>query len=579
LIPPLVLALFAAALLPMAWFEWRRDPRHRRGLRVVVSTLVVLCLLLLAALHGAPSARRILTPGAPVSARSREAIGLDRLASPALLWMGPTDRTVQLSGWGLLPDEWPDSVAQRIAFDPAPLPDGVVALDIPTEIGLGQRLVVSGQLNLTRHDSAWVILDDPAGPRDSVRVGGRSPRFEVGDWPRAVTGATYVLRVHEGTETIAADTLGVAVRETRPPAVLVIDGSPSFESTFLKRWLADRGGRVTVRTMISRDRYRVEESGPQMDPQMAQMKSQMTQMDRVSPAVLRSYDALLIDGSAIKAMGPKELSAIRNAVVNEGLGLLVTADIRSAGAFELTKGLVGEGMDGMDGEDRSVKPQWRAAPRRSSLAIPAEPLSLGGEVLVRDLQGRPIATVRSAGAGRIGATVLRTPSRWVLEGEEDLYAGYWQLLLGAIARDTVARVAIATDQPRLAHHPLSITVTLPGRGNRSWPAATVASPAGTIDTVPFVQDAIDPRQWRTTFWPTVAGWHMLQLAGGRAVPFRVNHPGEWKGLEASARLRATAAGLSRAAVASAITSRSPLRLAVFLLIVGLLTWLWIEPRK
>ncbi len=573
MIRPLVLAIFAAALLPILWFEWRRDPGKRRGTRIVASILVVLSLLWLAALHGAPSARRILTPGAPVSARSRETISLDRLASPALLWSGSPERTVQLSGWGLLPDEWPDSVAQRIAFDPAPLPDGVVALDVPTEIGLGERLVVSGQLNLTRHDSAWVILDDPAGPRDSVRVGGRSPRFEVGDWPRAVTGASYRLRVHTSSGTIAEDTIGVAVRETRPPAVLVIDGSPSFESTFLKRWLADRGGRVTVRTTISRDKYRMEET------QSAPIERTIPQIDQVNGTVLRDYDALLLDGSAIRAMGPRELGAIRNAVVTEGLGLLVTADVRAAGAFELTKGLVGERMGGMAGEDWSVKPQWRDALRRSSLAIPAEAVSLGGEVLVRDLQGRSIATVRSAGAGRIGATVLKTPSRWVLEGEEDLYAGYWQLLLSSIARDTIQRVAIGASEPRLPHHALSITLTTPGSSIRpSWPVATVESPEGSVDTVPFAQDPVDPRQWRTNYWPTTAGWHALHIVGGRSIPFRVNQPGEWKGLEASARLRATRAALSRSPAPAVRPSRVPLRLVVFLAIVALLTWLWVEPR-
>lgn len=580
MIPLLVLALFAVALIPIVWFEWRRVPEHRRGMRATIATLVVLLLLLLVVLHGAASARRILTPGAPVSARSREAIWLDRLASPALLWSGPAARTIQLAGWGLLPDEWPDSVAQRVAFDPAPLPDGIVVLDAPTEVGLGERLVVSGQLNLTKHDSAWVILDDPAGPRDSVRVGGPSPRFSAGDWPRAATGATYRLRVQAGTETIADDTLGVAVRETRPPAILVIDGSPSFESTFLKRWLADRGGRVTVRTTISRDKYRVEESGPQMDLPMTQRGpqiAQMTQMDRVSPSVLRIFDALLIDGSAIKAMGPSELSAIRSAVVNEGLGLLVTADVRSAGALELAKGLVGEGSDE---EDWNVKPQWRDAPRRSSLAIPAEPVALGGESLVRDLQGRSIAAVRSAGAGRIGVTLLKTPSRWVLEGEEDLYAGYWQLLLSSVARDTIARVAIESGAPRLPNHAVAITVTLPAASARkSWPLATVESPAGSVDTVPFSQDPVDQRQWRTSYWPTVSGWHTLHLAGGRSVPFRVNRPGEWKGLEASARLRASAAALSRTPAVAAASSRVPLRLIAFLTIVGLLSWLWVEPRR
>lgn len=570
MIAPLVLACFAVALVPIAWFEWRREPSHRRPTRLAVAKLVVLLLLVLAYLHGSSSMRRILTPGALVSARSREAVWLERLASPSLLWSGPRDRSIQLSGWGLLPEEWPDSVAQHVWFDAVPLPDGIVSLDAPTEIALGERLVVAGQLNLAAGDSVWVVLEDPAGPRDSVRLGGRSPRFELGDWPRAATGAAYRVRVQSGRAIVSEDTIGVAVREARPPAVLVIDGSPSFESTYLKRWLAERGGRVTVRTTISREKYRTEAT------QISQIQKTITPIDRVGSTVLRDYDALLIDGSAIKSMSPSELSAIRAAVMNEGLGVLITADLRNAVALDLARPLIGE-VTGE--EDLSVKPQWREAPRRSSLAILADPLQLGGDVLVRDPQGRSLAAVRSAGTGRIGATVLKTSSRWVLEGEQDLYASYWQLLLGSVARDLVARVAIASDRPRLPDHALTISVTLPGRKDRPWPLATVESPAGSIDTVPLVQDPVDRRQWRTSYWPTAGGWHTLHLAGGRSVPFLVNRAGQWKGLEASARLRATTAALSHAQVAVVPVSRGPWRLAAFLLLVGLLTWLWIEPRR
>lgn len=562
MIPPLVLALFAVALGAVAWFEWRREPNVRRLLRIMASAVVVVALLLLALLHGSPSARRILTPGAPVSVRSREAVWLDRLASPALLWSGHSP--IQLAGWGLRAEEWPDSLVQPVWFDPAPLPNGIVALDVPTEIGLGERLVVSGQLNLGG-DSAWVILEDPAGPRDSVWVGGMSPRFELADWPRAATAVAYRLRVQSAAGS-TVDTIGVAVRETRPPAVLVIDGSPSFESTFLKRWLAERGGRVTVRTTISKDRYRVEELGPQI--------SQITQMDRVSAAVLRSYDALLIDGSAIRVMGPGELSAINAAVVKEGLGVLVTADVRAAVGLDVARPLLSESAGE---EDLSVKPQWRDLPRRSSLAILAEPLLLNGEILVRDPQGRALSALRGAGDGRVGVTLLKTASRWVLEGEQDLYASYWQLLLAAVARDTIARVAVGAEAPRLPNHPVALRVTLPG-GRRGEPLATVESPTGTFDTIAFARDPLDPRQWRSTYWPVAAGWHTLRLAGGRDVPFRVNHPGEWKGIEASARLRASVAALSGVSAAPALTNRLPLRLLAFVAVVALLTWLWIEPR-
>jgi hypothetical protein len=384
----------------------------------------------------------------------------------------------------------------------------------------------------------------------------------------------YRVRVQAGAETLSNDTLAIAVRETRPPAVLLLDGSPSFESTFLKRWLAQRGGNVTVRTTISRERYRTENIGTPLSP----IHKTIT---RIDAGLLARYDAVLIDGSALAALNSSELAALKQAVERDGLGMLLTADARKAAESELTRGLVGASM----GEDDwSVKPVWNDLPRRSSLAIPAEPVLLtAGPSLVRDVQGRSLAAARSVGDGRVGVTLLKTPSRWVLEGEQDLYGSYWQLLLGAIARDTVTRVAIASDGPRVAEHPVSITLTIPGvrapgAWPGAWPGAMIAGPAGQVDTIPFARDPVDPRLWRSTYWPTAAGWYTLRLAGGRSVPFRVAYPGEWIGLDASARRLATAAKLGRQEAASIVTDHLPLRVILFFAIVGLLTWLWVEPR-
>jgi hypothetical protein len=579
--------LFLVALATVAWFEYRREPVHRRPGRIAAAALVVAALLVLAWLHGPSSIRQVVTPGAPVSARTREAVALERLASPALLWRD--DRDVQLTGWGLLPHEWPESLATTVTLDPAPLPSGIVAIDVPTEIGLGERLIVRGQLNLSGRDSTWVLLDDPSGPRDSMLVGGSSPRFQLADWPRAATAVEYRVRVRAGSVTLSTDTLGIAVRETRPPTVLILDGSPSFESTFLKRWLAGRGGSVTVRTTISRDRYRTEQVTPLSQrpqiPQIAQIRqtqiSQIRQtITQITPAILSGYDAVLIDGTALRALSTGESAALANAVAGEGLGVLVTSEVMKGSESTVLRGLVGENAGE---EDWSVKPLWTDAPRKSSVAILAEPVALasGNHALVRDVQGRTLAATQSGGNGRVGVTLLRTPSRWMLEGEGELYGSYWQLLLSAVARDTVTRVAISSDGARRVDEPLLITLTSPSISveGKQWPLATIAGPGAQFDTIPFARDPVDMRLWRSTWWPTTPGWHTLHLAGGRSVPFRVNHAGEWIGLDASARRLASAARLGRAGqVTESPVSRLPMQLLLFLAIVGLLTWLWVEPR-
>jgi hypothetical protein len=571
-VSPILIGAFALALGAILWFEGRRVPSRRRLARIVAVILVGSSLLVFTRAPVDETRLTVLTPGALPSARTRDAVWLSQFAAPSLLFSGRSPyRRLHLSGWGLLAHEWPDSLTQPVALSPSPLPRGVVSLSVPTEIGLGERLVVAGQLNLGARDSAWVVLDDPAGPRDSVRVGGASPRFRVTAWPRAATPADYRLRIHEGGSTIAIDTLGIAVRDSRPPTVLILDGSPNFESTYLKRWLAARGGRVTVRTTLSRGRYRTE-----------RVHQRGGSVDRLTGATFAEYDVVLADGAALRALAPPEQAALRQAVVNEGLGLLVTADPVVAGEGTIAPGIAAAPTTGS--EELSVKPVWADIPRRSPVAIVASPAVLNPRMqpLVRDSQGRVLAALQAAGDGRIGATLLLSPSRWTLEGEGDLFAGYWQLLLGSVARDTVTRVQVGSDGPLRPNQPVTLALTIPRVQQdvaKQWPQVTVTAPDEQVDTVALARDPVDPRQWTGRYWPRSSGWHTIGLAGGRAVPFRVNGAREWTGLEAAARRRASAAraGSSLPEV-TPMLSAAWWRLALFLLIVGALTFLWIEPR-
>jgi hypothetical protein len=112
------------------------------------------------------------------------------------------------------------------------------------------------------------------------------------------------------------------------------------------------------------------------------------------------------------------------------------------------------------------------------------------------------------------------------------------------------------------------------------PVVAVIAPSGVTDTIPLAQDPFDPRAWTGRYWPREAGWHELRLRGGRRVPFRVTHAGEWLGLEASARLAASSPRrgvLSPEPVMS--VSQAWLRGLSFLLMLLVLSALWTENRR
>ena len=112
---------------------------------------------------------------------------------------------------------------------------------------------------------------------------------------------------------------------------------------------------------------------------------------------------------------------------------------------------------------------------------------------------------------------------------------------------------------------------------RGIPAISVTSPEGKSDAVALAQDPFDPSRWTGRYWPGTAGWHRLELAGSRAIPFRVARNSEWVGLEASARLRATIPRI-KPVESPSDRARGWLTPLAFFLLIGALGVLWTESR-
>ena len=427
---------------------------------------------------------------------------------------------------------------------PSPPPPHAMLLDAPDAVTLGEPVEVRGTLDLAGPAPAVVVLADPLGPVDSATVTAAAPHFRLTGRPRATGGMVYRLAVR-GAGRSREDSLGVAVTPQRPPALLILDASPSFETAYLKRWLTARGARLALRTTLTRDRARVERVNEPGTGPLA-----------LTPATLGRFDAVLADAAALAALSAAERRALQAAVTDDGLGLLVTAGTPDASVLPALSGFAIVGEDSV--ERRVARPAWDGMPRRSRVGIELAAGTLarraGLAPLVRDDAGRLLAARRTAGAGAVATTLVRAPSRWRLEGEDDLFAAYWSLLIGAVARDTATEVRLEGAAPR-ADRRLDLTVLSATR-----PTVRVRSPDGGTETLALAQDPSDPRQWRGTTWPRQAGWHAVEF-GDRSQPFLV-HPAP----------RAAGAG------AEQLRPR-PRAVLGFLLLLAALTALWVESRR
>ncbi len=570
--------VWSVVALLLGGLEWRRPDRRHRWPRVLVVAAAVAAAVALVSPPMVPGATGesgtviLVTPGA--TAENRAAAQEGRAGVPVVTWPDsvadldllqlrfPALRRLVVAGWGLRAAWWEGHEALEVVAVPAPSPSGFRLLEAPDGVRLGERARFVARLEGSADSLAFLEL--PGGVVDTIRVDpGQAGlvRFEV--TPKAAGTLQLVL----AAISVPPETLQVAVAPPVSPAVLVLEGAPSFETTFLRRWLAGQGGRMAIRTRLSLDRDREERVNAPGLP-----------LQPVTPALLAEFDLVIVDGSTVRRFAAGERATLLSAIREAGLGLLVLPDSQARGDREFFPfRLASTG----DGEDRRVRPRWVGAPGRSTTAVPTAALEIltapGQADLLQDPVGRILAASVRRGAGRIGTTLVLAPSRWQLEGDTVAYADYWSRIHASLARGRGEEWVVAADGPLVPDHGFDLGLVT----DDPSPRVEARAPDGSVDTVGMAQELADPSRWWGRFWPRMPGWHRATNHAGATYPFHVAEA-RLSPSEADARLRATAARAAlpppEAPAGSGATHRPLPPLIPFLVLVAMLAALWAEGR-
>jgi len=492
--------------------------------------------------------------------------------------------SVQVTGWGLTNTELEDLSGPELRFDPASGPSGFGPVTWPARAGLGEDLVIRGQVTPGPHATGWVYLQDPGGMVDSARIEGKLRSGEPGRFlfrtrPREAGRWRYVLHTGPAALPEAAETLAVEVAAPEGLQVLVLEGAPTFETRYLKTWLARGGTGLAIRSAVSRDRSRFEFVNQEM--------TALSALSALSASLMTNIDVVIADARSLSALSSSERSLLLGAVKNQGLGLLLVPDPAKDGAGFLAEarslGFKTEGAG--NEEERSVRLTWPGRPAPSQIPVPSLPGELGPRFavsdVVRDPVGRVLAQVALYGAGRVGVTLVSEPSRWVLSGDRRSFAEYWSALLGAVARPPQARGRLEIESGPL------IRVDQPMRVRWSGPTMAwlpVMDPTGAVDSIPLTRDRGDSAQALGVLWPRRSGWHRLGPANA-ARWIHVESRESWGGAEASVRLASTRLavatrtnrGSAEGQAVSGVSRPLPLWPA-FLLFIACAGYLWWWPR-
>ena len=565
LIIPISPALFwggiAIALLLIfgaSYLELRRATRKRLVWRLMANGAAIISLLAMALQpqwlsSSRPASALLITPGADAQTLQSLADSLPQIFVPGenAAWKSiypnlqtipdaaylqrhyPEINSLHVVGHGLNDYDLDELDAIQIKFYLSPLPIGIKYAHWPREIAVGQTLRIQGTLAGLNNETYWLYLTDPGSVVDSAKiVGPNETRFALSATPHASGKFLYVVSLKSTDGKIPLEEqIDVVVVKPQPLKILILTSTVSFETKYLKNWASQNQNALAMRSAISRERYRFEFlNRPPID------------LSRVNAGLLRQFDLVLIDGKTLRALKAAEQQALRAAVAQEGLGVLMLPD---ESVFENNSPddffLNFEFEKFPDLDERSVKPRWPERQHLEITAIPAEPFAIkpvwGMKPLIADEMARILAGAYHRGNGLIGLSLVRDSYQWILEGHAQFHAAYWSHLLSALARKDYDKDHwnIPTTKPLIIDQPHELVVET----NMPSPVGIVTSESGGSDSLYLQQEVMEAQHWHATFWPRQAGWHQVALVGGEPRWFYVCEKTNWETWQTAQKIGAT----------------------------------------
>lgn len=498
--------------------EWKRVPATRLAARLIASLLAVISLLAMAYpfkdnnKSNPQKKHLVLTPGfihdsvdnfirknnGAVMVYSDEHSTEQRRYNEQLItnWKAfaanhATD-TPHVFGNGFSNETLALLAPHPIVFHASPATPAITAIYWKQTLETGAQLQLQGHYNNTSNKNIQLVLQAFGVGKDSVVIdAGTQQPFQLHTIPVHTGRAVYTLIATAGTDTLQQEPVPVDVQPTTPLRLLIISASPDFDNTYLKNHLSQKNYQVTITTTISNNKT---------DKQFLNMPLQQGGV-RLSGSYLNKFDVLITDQQTLQLLGGSALLAIRLAVQDKGLGLIIKTDAQKSGPAFYSRYFQATALPA--GRQPVLQLLGNAADSNKYQLKVTNPVAIsyvkGAQIILQDAQSNIYALAALYGSGKIIGITLQNTYSMALAGNQAAYQQLWWMLLSKAAKkiNPEAGWRLHPFTP-FQHYPVHMELDKSELATPHLPAANA--------TVYFKQDALMPFTWHGVYWPQQPGW-------------------------------------------------------------------------
>lgn len=359
--------------------------------------------------------------------------------------------------------------------------------------------------------------------------------------PAIAGNLTFELIGVRNSDTLFAESVPVIVKENDPFNVLILAGTPSFETRFLKNHLAGEGYGVAERLQVSRETHR--ESFTNLENRS---------LRSITTNLLEDFKILVMDQTAFDDLSGSERRAINASMKRGEMGILWLGPASN------------DWLKTREANDPEL--QLKDGSESVELTRKQELIASSDQIV---LQSQVIGGIKLHGLGRVVVPAFNTSYQLQLKGHSKVYAELWNKLLHAVSGYDKSSSGVSVNSfPRM------------GEPTRFLFPTEQASEV-LLDSVSLsIAEKWDqPGIFTATGWPKRKGWNYLRIADS-VHPFFVYDEEDWEVEKMYSKMRVTSAFTKGDnSVTSTKEAKQPISKWIFFAVTILcFGFLWVEQR-
>lgn len=389
------------------------------------------------------------------------------------------------------------------------VPQGIVKLKYENKPQIGQDLFVSGLYNQPSSGNRLVLETTSGQGLDSVVLKSVSQQgFELKSHMKTKGKFVYQLSKKDSTGAVlSSNPLPVEVLEKEPLRIFMANRFPSFETKYLKNFLAEEGHELVVRSQITKGRYKFEYFNTERSPVYGLAEDE-----------LKNFDLVVLDTDTYLGLSKKNKEVLLKLIGEAGLGLFVQPN---ENLFRASNEMVQLRFE-RDAGQKIIKVENNVLEK-----YPFKFQSLNPSAIA--LENHSYVFV--VGKGRFGTSLLSNTYQLVLDGKTDIYADIWTRIITATARGRKVTGAFeASNVCSFISEPYLFSLLT----DEEKPEVNLNAEY----KIPLLKSTVLEDRWQGKTYPTHKGWHSLQLVGDTSVVhnFYVMDSIHWKSVIGANRM-------------------------------------------